>query len=303
MLRQIRSKLDGLYFPPGVPIFLNVDEDYRVITYLIGCSGGNGFGTSFQQITRILMLCNKHRKQMPSSGSGGFWQAVSKGVTKHGSKIPQYACQLIAVAMLKARQRYLLRYPSRSMLDIDLLLTAYTQHFLIYLVSAEKSRHNVGFHWRLSTGEKFEAVDYSTPVGPSKQVSKNRFKLSPDAAQILKPIAELAGEGKIKPDLMGMAASIFESKPQKKVNRKRKYEELEMCCTAEHSLTTANDSLFVAESHDEDKLKPLSLQTQTNDSHHSAETLPASPTRRLRRCRPAVSPLRPRKGYSPGKAV
>ncbi|CEJ93842.1 hypothetical protein VHEMI09408 [[Torrubiella] hemipterigena] len=229
------------------------------------------------------MLCNKHRKQLASSGNGGFWKAVSKGAAKHGSKIPQYACQLIAVAMLKARQRYLLRYPSRSMLDIDLLLTAYIQHFLIYLVSAEKSQHDVGLQWRLSTGEKFEAVDYSTPVGPSKQVSKNRFKLSPDAAQILKPIAELVGEGKIKPDLMGMAASIFESKPQKKTHRKR--------------------NLFVIESHDEDQSKQCTLQTQTIDANHSAETLPASPTRRLRRCRPAVSPLRPRKGYSPGKAV
>lgn len=210
---SIKSRLrsvNGFYFFHKNPMTTSEQHDDDLIDCL---SAGfqSGPVAAENSLAHLMLQSNNAWDILLKTGPNAYWMAVSQ------TQIPKLGAddtRDLVLAFVKARDRYLRCFPQKSPQDVDSMLAAYTQH-LLQKFEALGKMEVLGFPicWRL-TRQEIKATEGFRPQGPIKQISKNKFELSPCAQNLLVPARCLSPVGKFKSNLMGLAAEIIQQPRQ-----------------------------------------------------------------------------------------
>lgn len=142
-----------------------------------------------------------------------FWDAMGRTIhSSSGEKEIEGAIVYQLVKLLvKARQRFLIRFSDQPMGFADNLLEAFTQ-LMLQKLQAEQNRR-FAEPWKLNAKEEADACIGMTPMGPTKQVSKDRYMLGSNASNLLQKPSDIGGRHNGKSNQMGMAEQIIGNTP------------------------------------------------------------------------------------------
>ncbi|OAA71163.1 hypothetical protein ISF_01714 [Cordyceps fumosorosea ARSEF 2679] len=155
-----------------------------------------------QRLTRLMLESNCSWDILVAKGPKSLWARV--GRASNGS-LPRSIVRDLVLAFVRARGRFLRRFPRKDPHDVDNMLAAYAQHLLEkFQELKQKVIRGLHVHWYLSEKD-IQAVESIKPQGPARQLSRNKFELSESARNMLVPVRCLSPIGKFKGNLMGMA--------------------------------------------------------------------------------------------------
>ncbi|KAJ3499111.1 hypothetical protein NLG97_g599 [Lecanicillium saksenae] len=212
MRESIKKRLrniHGLYFFDKTPMTGRDKRDNDIIDALQAEAPSGPVGAE-TWLAHLILASNCTWPVLLARGPDYFWSGV--GETKGGKLSPGFTRDLV-LAIVRARQRFLCRFPQKGCHDVDTILVAYTQHLLEKFQDCGKMMfHGAPVSWRLPAQE-IQAVAALTPHGPVKELSRNKFELAPSAKNLLVPARCLSPIGKFKHNLMGLAEEIIQQSP------------------------------------------------------------------------------------------
>ncbi len=198
----------GFYFFDRVPMTGRDKRDNDIIDALHSQTASGPIAAE-NSLTQLMLASNCLWDILLTKGPDTFWNSV--GQTKAG-KLPPGIARDLVLAFVRARDRFL-RCFHKPPQDVDSMLAAYTQHLLERFQTLGKMIVlGSPINWCLSSRE-IQTVEALTPQGPVRQLSRNKFELSPAAKNILVPARCLSPIGKFKPNLMGPAEEIIQHPP------------------------------------------------------------------------------------------
>ncbi|OAA76444.1 hypothetical protein LEL_06128 [Akanthomyces lecanii RCEF 1005] len=211
MRESIKTRLrniHGLYFFDKTPITGRNKRDNDIIDALHS-ETASGPVAAENSLTHLMLASNFLWDLLITEGPDSFWRSVGKA---KGGTLPPGITRDLVLAFVRARDRFLRCFHKASH-DVDSMLVAYTQH-LLEKFQALGTMMILGspVDWCLSAWE-IQAAEELIPRGPVKQLSRNKFELSPSAKNLLVPARCISPIGKFKPNLMGLAEEIIRQPP------------------------------------------------------------------------------------------
>jgi hypothetical protein len=214
VLADILQDHAGFYFYSVQPITSSMESDNLVVATLSGKDRVISAQSVLSFLTELMLESNQKWNNLIQHGPLRFWPSVAQHKRASQSPTSPTMSQELVLALVKARARFLKRFGNKQADDVDDLLVAYTQHLLNkFERMGHETLHGQPVLWRLSQQDICRATRGVIILGPSKQISKNRYELSPTARNLLYPIEQISAIGKTKPDLMGLAAEIIYGRP------------------------------------------------------------------------------------------
>lgn len=211
MRESIKTRLrniHGLYFFDKTPITGRNKRDNDIIDALHS-ETASGPVAAENSLTHLMLASNFLWDLLITEGPDSFWRSVGKA---KGGMLPPRITRDLVLAFVRTRDRFLRCFHKASH-DVDSMLVAYTQH-LLDKFQALGTMMILGspVDWCLSAWE-IQAAEELIPRGPVKQLSRNKFELSPSAKNLLVPARCISPIGKFKPNLMGLAEEIIRQPP------------------------------------------------------------------------------------------
>ena len=220
VLAEILQDYAGFYFYPEQPVTSSMERDNLVVASLAGIDRVISAQRVLSCVTELMLESNKKWNTLIQHGPLRFWTSIAQQERADRLGPSPTMLQELVLGLVKARARFLKRFSNKHPDDVDNLLVAYTQHVFNKLqLMGHETLHGQPIPWRLTRQDVCRATRGVTMLGPSKQISKNRYELSPTARNLLYPIEQISAIGKTKPDLMGLAAEIIYGQPLAKHTR------------------------------------------------------------------------------------
>ncbi|OAR00779.1 hypothetical protein LLEC1_06270 [Akanthomyces lecanii] len=211
MRESIKTRLrniHGLYFFDKMPMTGRNERDNDIIDALHS-ETASGPVAAENSLTHLMLASNVLWDVLVKQGPDIFWKSVSQA--KGGTLPPSISMDLV-LAFVRARDRFLRCFHKASH-DVDSLLVAYAQHLLEkFQTLGSMTILGSPVDWCLSAWE-IQTAEGLIPRGPVRQLSRNKFELSPSATNLLVPARCISPIGKFKANLMGLAEDIIQQPP------------------------------------------------------------------------------------------
>ena len=211
VITKWREYIAGLYFLPNQPLTGSHGLDQQVFTALNNASAGNTFVRRTERAAHLLRECNRFWKSCENVVLEDFWDAMGRTHSSHEADLDGTIVYQLVMLLVKARQRYLLRFDKEPPRYADTALEAYTQ-MLLEKLQAEKTRR-FAQPWKLNVKEEDDATAGMTPMGPNKMVGKDKYTLSSNAIHFLRKPSDIGGRSKDKTNQIGMAEQTIANSP------------------------------------------------------------------------------------------
>lgn len=266
-MKNLREAVSGLYFPPDQALTTSTSRDQHVFGQL--CKAAANEKKYMHRAEQLLLHCNKHWDLQKQVTVNDFWQTLGQYKGFEEDDLDWDVARDIAIAMVKGRQRYLVRYPSKGE-HINTMMLAYIQRLLENLQLDPD--HRLGDDWALSQQDRRLAMMNRQLMGPAQQISRNRFRLSATAPQLLHPIAEITGQERSKADFLGLADTMIGREPLiKSLEQKRRHDALALTSSPLTPPTSVKRAL-----------SPESMYSMSSSSLSEGDSIDSRPLKRTR---------------------